>query len=88
MPSRARHSSSRAISSQAIWLAPFTLSSPALVSYASGTCPRESSGLPLLPLMPDPLMVSSGSIRIVAKRRGGAPVELRAIRSIEPTHAR
>jgi hypothetical protein len=38
--------------------------------------------------MPDPLIVSSGSIRIVAKRRGGAPVEFRAIRSIEPTHAR
>jgi SAM-dependent methyltransferase len=44
--------------------------------------------LPLLQLMPDPLIVSSGSIRIVAKRRGGAPVEFRAIRSIEPTHAR
>jgi SAM-dependent methyltransferase len=44
--------------------------------------------LPLLKLMPDPLIVSSGSIRIVAKRRAGAPVEFRAIRSIEPTHAR
>jgi SAM-dependent methyltransferase len=44
--------------------------------------------LPLLKLMPDPLIVSSGSIRIVAKRRAGAPVDLRAIRSIEPTHAR
>ena len=44
--------------------------------------------LPLLKLMPDPLMVSSGSIRIVAKRRAGAPVEFRAIRSVEPTHAR
>jgi len=44
--------------------------------------------LPLLRFMPDPLIVSSGSIRIVAKRRGGAPVEFRAIRSIEPTHAR
>jgi 2-polyprenyl-3-methyl-5-hydroxy-6-metoxy-1,4-benzoquinol methylase len=44
--------------------------------------------LPLLKLMPDPLMISSGSIRIVAKRRAGAPVDLRAIRSIEPTHAR
>jgi len=44
--------------------------------------------LPLLRLMPDPLIVSSGSIRIVAKRRAGAPVDLRAIRSVEPTHAR
>ena len=44
--------------------------------------------LPLLQLMPDPLIVSSGSIRIVAKRRAGAPVELHAIRSVEPTHAR
>src|SRR5204863_10114141 len=44
--------------------------------------------LPLLKLMPDPLIVSSGSIRIVAKRRAGAPVALRAIRSLEPTHAR
>ena len=44
--------------------------------------------LPLLKLMPDPLMVSSGSIRIIAKRRAGAPVEFRAIRSVEPTHAR
>jgi hypothetical protein len=44
--------------------------------------------LPLLKLMPDPLIISSGSIRIVAKRRAGAPMDLRAIRSIEPTHAR
>jgi len=44
--------------------------------------------LPLLRLMPDPLIVSSGSIRIVAKRRAGAPVDFRAIRSVEPTHAR
>lgn len=42
----------------------------------------------LLSVLPDPLLVSSGSIRIVAKRRGGARVDLRAIRSIEPTHAR
>jgi 2-polyprenyl-3-methyl-5-hydroxy-6-metoxy-1,4-benzoquinol methylase len=44
--------------------------------------------LPLLKLMPDPLIISSGSIRIVSKRRAGAPMDLRAIRSIEPTHAR
>src|SRR3954454_5275129 len=42
----------------------------------------------LLKLMPDPLLLSSGSIRIDAKRRAGAPVNFRAIRSVEPTHAR
>lgn len=42
----------------------------------------------LLSIAPDPLLVSSGSIRIVARRRGGARIDLRAIRSIEPTHAR
>ena len=42
----------------------------------------------LLKVLPDPLLVSSGSIRIVAKRRAGAPVNFRAIRSVEPTHAR
>ena len=41
-----------------------------------------------LKLAPDPLLVSSGSIRILAKRRAGAPLNLRAIRSVEPTHAR
>lgn len=42
----------------------------------------------LLKILPDPLLVSSGSIRIVAKRRAGSPVNFRAIRSVEPTHAR
>ena len=42
----------------------------------------------MLKLMPDPLLVSSGSMRVVARRRAGAPVDLRAIRSVEPTHAR
>lgn len=42
----------------------------------------------LLRLVPDPLLVSSGSIRIVAKRRAGPTVDVRAIRSVEPTHAR
>jgi len=42
----------------------------------------------LLQFFPDPLLVSSGSIRIVAKRRAGPPVNFRAIRSVEPTHAR
>ncbi|HVR37855.1 MAG TPA: bifunctional glycosyltransferase/class I SAM-dependent methyltransferase [Thermoanaerobaculia bacterium] len=41
-----------------------------------------------LGLMPDPMIVSTGSIRIVAKRRAGPPTNVRAIRSVEPTHAR
>jgi len=43
---------------------------------------------PFLRVLPDPLPVSSGSIRVVARRRGGARIDMRAIRSIEPTHAR
>jgi SAM-dependent methyltransferase len=39
-------------------------------------------------LLPDPTIVSTGSIRIVAKRRAGMAVNARAIRSVEPTHAR
>ncbi len=42
----------------------------------------------LLLVLPDPLLVSSGSIRIVARRRAGAPLNMRAIRAVEPTHAR
>jgi len=42
----------------------------------------------LLRLVPDPLLMSSGSIRIVANRRAGGPQNMRAIRSVEPTHAR
>ena len=42
----------------------------------------------VLSFLPDPLLVSSGSIRIVAKRRSGPPINMRAIRSAEPTHAR
>jgi SAM-dependent methyltransferase len=42
----------------------------------------------VLNVLPDPLLLSSGSIRIVAQRRAGAPVNFRAIRSVEPTHAR
>ena len=42
----------------------------------------------LLRVFPDPLLVSTGSIRIVARRRAGAPVNMRPIRSVEPTHAR
>ena len=41
-----------------------------------------------LRILPDPLLVSSGSLRIVAKRRAGPTVNVRAIRSVEPTHAR
>lgn len=42
----------------------------------------------LLAVLPDPMIVSSGSIRIVARRRSGSPRNARAIRSVEPTHAR
>ncbi|MGZ5473318.1 MAG: methyltransferase domain-containing protein [Thermoanaerobaculia bacterium] len=42
----------------------------------------------LLTILPDPTIVSTGSIRIVARRRSGPPVDSRAIRSVEPTHAR
>jgi SAM-dependent methyltransferase len=42
----------------------------------------------LLRVLPDPLLVTSGSIRITARRRAGAPLNVRAIRSAEPTHAR
>jgi len=42
----------------------------------------------ILRILPDPLLVSSGSIRITAKRRAGPPIDVRAIRSVEPTHAR
>lgn len=42
----------------------------------------------LLKVVPDPLLVSSGSIRIIARRRAGPPVGVHAIRAVEPTHAR
>lgn len=42
----------------------------------------------VLNLLPDPTIVSTGSMRIVARRRSGAPLNARAIRSVEPTHAR
>jgi 2-polyprenyl-3-methyl-5-hydroxy-6-metoxy-1,4-benzoquinol methylase len=41
-----------------------------------------------LNLLPDPLIISTGSIRIVARRRSGPTVNSHAIRSVEPTHAR
>jgi 2-polyprenyl-3-methyl-5-hydroxy-6-metoxy-1,4-benzoquinol methylase len=42
----------------------------------------------LLRLLPDPLYGSSGSIRVVARRRSGPPVVLRPVTSVEATHAR
>lgn len=56
-----------------------------LASHHPIIAPLARKGLDLLP---DPLIVSSGSIRIVAKRRGGQSLNVRAIRSVEPTHAR
>jgi 2-polyprenyl-3-methyl-5-hydroxy-6-metoxy-1,4-benzoquinol methylase len=51
---------------------------PALAPLISG----------LIRLFPDPMLVSSGSIRIVAQRRAGAPIDAHVVRSAEPTHAR
>lgn len=42
----------------------------------------------LLRFLPDPLILSTGSIRILARRRSGPAVNARVIRSVEPTHAR
>jgi 2-polyprenyl-3-methyl-5-hydroxy-6-metoxy-1,4-benzoquinol methylase len=42
----------------------------------------------LMRMLPDPMIVSTGSIRIVARRRSGPTVNTRAIRAAEPTHAR
>lgn len=42
----------------------------------------------ILKLLPDPLLVSTGSMRVVAKRRAGSPFDVRTIRSAEATHAR
>ena len=56
-----------------------------LTSHHPVLAPLARAGLEMLP---DPLIVSSGSIRIVAKRRGGQSLNTRAIRSVEPTHAR
>jgi SAM-dependent methyltransferase len=42
----------------------------------------------VLKALPDPLLVGTGSIRILAKRRAGPSANVRAIRSVEPTHAR
>lgn len=51
--------------------------------------PRIASlALALLRVLPDPLLVSTGSIRMVAKRRSGSPQRPKAIRTVEPTHAR
>jgi SAM-dependent methyltransferase len=42
----------------------------------------------LLKILPDPLLVGTGSIRLIAKRRAGTTLDIRAIRSVEATHAR
>jgi SAM-dependent methyltransferase len=42
----------------------------------------------LLRILPDPMVITTGSIRIIARRRSGLPLNVRAIRSVEPTHAR
>jgi SAM-dependent methyltransferase len=42
----------------------------------------------VLPILPDPLLTGTGSIRILARRRAGGALNVRSIRSVEPTHAR
>ena len=42
----------------------------------------------ILTVLPDPLLVSTGSMRVVARRRAGTPLDVRMIRSAEATHAR
>jgi len=42
----------------------------------------------VLSILPSPLPVSSGSIRIVARRRAGSLLNMRTIRTVEATHAR
>ena len=44
--------------------------------------------LPFVRLFRDPMLISTGSIRIVARRRAGAAMNARKIRAAEPTHAR
>jgi SAM-dependent methyltransferase len=57
--------------------------------WIAGRWPRTAGIVSaFLGILPDPLLVGSGSIRIVAKRRGGRPLDVRAIRSTEATHAR
>jgi SAM-dependent methyltransferase len=42
----------------------------------------------VLNVLPDPLLVGTGSIRIIAKRRAGTTIDVRTVRSVEATHAR
>lgn len=44
--------------------------------------------LPLASIVPEPLPINTGSVRVVARRRAGPPVETRIVRAAEPTHAR
>ncbi len=62
---------------------------PFLVSRLEALHPAAAAvAKPLLGALPNPLAATSGSIRIVARRRSGPPVNLQAIRAVEPTHAR
>ncbi|HEY0789232.1 MAG TPA: class I SAM-dependent methyltransferase, partial [Thermoanaerobaculia bacterium] len=62
---------------------PFLLSRLEALHPAAATLAR-----PMLSLLPDPLAATSGSIRIIARRRSGPALAARAIRAAEPTHAR
>ncbi len=62
---------------------------PFLLSRLEALHPAASAvAKPVLAVLPDPLAATSGSIRIVARRRSGPPLAARTIRAVEPTHAR
>lgn len=62
---------------------------PFLISRLDALHPiAAAAARPILALLPDPLAATSGSVRIVARRRSGPPLAARAIRAVEPTHAR
>lgn len=61
----------------------FLVSRIAMLSKAAAAVAK-----PMLTVVPDPVPATSGSIRIVARRRSGPPLNVRAIRAVEPTHAR
>lgn len=42
----------------------------------------------MLSILPDPLLLSSGSIQIIARRRSGPPQNMRPLRAVESMHAR
>lgn len=62
---------------------PFLISRIAALSKSLAPAAKAA-----LTMLPDPLPVNSGSIRIVARRRSGYPGGHRSVRTIQATHAR